>query len=138
MGRSRGVSEVVASLLLLGVVIALSVLILTYSLGAFQLAQTSMSRRFFEEGQSLREQFVIVDVWYHDGELSVAVYNCGDTDAVVAGLYVNETLTATPRVELLRGEMKWINASFQAEENATYWVKISTERGNTYETLWKA
>jgi len=138
MRRSRGVSEVVASLLLLGVVIALSALILTYSLGAFQLTQTSMSKRFFEEAQSLREQLVIVDVWYHNGELSVAVYNCGGTEAVVAGVYINETLIASPRVELLVGETKWVNASFEIEEGATYRVKVSSERGNTYETLWKA
>jgi len=136
--ESRGVSEVVASLLLLGIVIALNVLILTYSFGTFQLTQASMSRRLFEEAQSLREYFVIVDVWSHDGELSVAVYNCGNTEVTIAGLYVNETLVSSDTVELLIGEVKWVNASFELEEGAVYRIKVSSQRGNTYEVLWEA
>ena len=136
--ESRGVSEVVASLLLLGIVIALNVLILTYSFGTFQLTQASMSRRLFEEAQSLREYFVIVDVWSRDGELSVAVYNCGNTEVTIAGLYVNETLVSSDTVELLIGEVKWVNASFELEEGAVYRIKVSSQRGNTYEVLWEA
>ena len=136
--ESRGVSEVVASLLLLGIVIALNVLILTYSFGTFQLTQASMSRRLFEETQSLREYFVIVDVWSRDGELSVAVYNCGNTEVTIAGLYVNETLVSSDTVELLIGEVKWVNASFELEEGAVYRIKVSSQRGNTYEVLWEA
>ena len=86
----------------------------------------------------MKERFVIVDVWSHDGELSVAVYNCGDTDVTIAGLYVNETLVSREAVELLVGEMKWVNASFEPEEGAVYRVKVSSQRGNTYEVLWKA
>jgi flagellin-like protein len=128
--RRAGVSEVVASLLLLLIVLSLSVLVFLYGVGALRLSQSILSYEFFTERRTLRERLTIVDVWFHDGVASVAVFNHGPTPVRVVGLYVNDTpLKVEEPVEVEAGCLSWVNASLSYQLGAVYRVKVTTELG---------
>ncbi|MCX8204451.1 MAG: hypothetical protein N3H31_02220 [Candidatus Nezhaarchaeota archaeon] len=130
MVKRSGVSEIIASLILLLVVISLSLLVFTYSMGAFGLSQRIASYEFFVEARMLRERFSIVDAWFHGEKLLVAVFNHGPAPIKVVGMYVNDTAVSIDEpVEVEVGGTKWVRASFRYARGAVYRIKVVTDLG---------
>jgi len=143
-GSRRAVSEVVASLLLIMVVVVLGALVLTYSFSTFQRSHRTLIEAIMGERLSLKERFTIVDVWLHEGILSIAVYNYGDVDVTISRVYLaNESflaaLNAAPTT-IPAGRFRWVNVSVDGliARGSVYRVKVSSERGVTCEVLWRA
>ena len=140
----RAVSEVVASLLLIMIVMVFGTLVLVYSFSTFQRSHRMLIDTITSERLSLKERFTIVDIWLHEGNLSIAVYNHGDVDVTISRVYLaNENFLAalnTTPITIPTGRFKWVNASVDdlIVKGNTYHVKVSSERGVTCEVLWKA
>lgn len=129
-GRRRGVSEVVASLVLLFATLSLSLLVFIYSVGALSFSQSAARYEFSMESRMLMERFSVVDVWFRGGAVSVAVFNHGRVPIRVAGMYVNGSpVDIGGPVPVGVGEVKWVSAPLTYSSGAVYRIKVVTELG---------
>lgn len=140
MRRSRrGISEIVAALLMVLIVVSIGAALFSYSSMYFSSATIAANTNVVLEQLAMSEHFTILDVWFNSspGITSIAVYNYGEVEVEVAAVFVNGTLyTASTVVGV--GEVKWVNISMAGLSGEVYRIKVVSSRGNSYEGLFRA
>ncbi len=97
----RGVSEIISSMMILGLAVVLGVIVYTYALGVFTTTTSSFSSIVSGEISRLKEDFIIDNVWVmSNGTVVLSVYNYGDVGVNIAHVYVNDTLITTTKPSL--------------------------------------
>jgi len=135
----KGVSVIIASVMMVLIVTAAGAMIYSYAQGSFSDLSSSFTEMFTSSSESLKEQAVIVDYFYVNAStsnISFAIYNYGSTDIEVVSVIINGT-ACTPHEEVCvaPGNWSWINVSFPSfliSENL-YVAKVVSKRGNVYE-----
>ena len=139
----KGVSEIIASLMLLLVVSAAGVVLYAYSLSAFNSSSSSFRLHTNEKEDKARERFVIVAVWGTMGnQLNLTVLNYGKIEFAIDAVYINGTTVSsfssgrgavigvgelvrikfTPPVSFVSGcTYEIIAVSQRGSHNAVYW-----------------
>lgn len=142
----RGVSEVIASLILILIVSIAGVVLYSYSLGAFNMSSSYFLLQTRLEEEKVRERFQIAATWWDMASqlLNLTIFNHGKIETVVDAIYINGTKVSDflsgrgvaigPR-ELLSVKF---NAPVTIQSGQKYEILMVTERGSKNAVYWKA
>ena len=141
----RGVSEVVASLILLLIVTTLGTFLYSYTLTTTGLQQRYLESQTRLETERAEERFRVVSVtWMGGSKLNVTILNYGLIDIAIVDVYVNGVRVSTyyggRGEEIYTSELGWIcfESPISIEEGSSYEITIVSERGVTYAYLWES
>jgi len=145
LGRSRAVSEVIASLILLLIVSVLGTFLYTYTLTATGLQQSALQGEVLREAERAQERFRVIAVWWSGADLlNLTVLNYGRIDIKIVDVYVNgERVTS---YQAGRGEeiytSRWGRISFTSPvpivDGGLYEIVVVSERGVSRAYSWEA
>lgn len=155
-GRA-GLSEVIAALLILLVSITLGTMFFTYGTAVLGATQSEFIRETALSRDKVEERVTVASTFYNSTEdsLYVAVFNYGRRTATLATLYVNQTayeygspdlailgadrVTSLSSNQIQVGSLAWIRVDgLLLEDDEVYTITLATERGNSYELLFRA
>jgi len=136
----KGISEIVAILVMLLIVSSIGVVIYTYATGYFSLMSSAITERSKLDINTIKEKFVVVDVIINKSnntEICAAVYNYGKTSIILKSMFINGTKAITNEEEILPGEFKWFNGTINMviPSNTIINLKVVSSLGNYYETV---
>jgi flagellin-like protein len=140
---SKGVSEIVTTIMLIMIVASVGIGILLYSMGYFSSVTSARELMYSQDINKLKEHFIIADVVLKDqSPVNVTVYNYGTIDVTISGLYVGGNQTTIIGGPIIVHPNKW-NSTISLEKfNATqanfdYSVKVVSSLGNFYEDFYR-
>jgi hypothetical protein len=124
-----GVSEIVASLVLLLIVSSLGVFLYTVTTSTtntqIDIARTEANR----EIQRALERFRIVAASKENDNYTIAVLNYGDIDITISDIYINGEILTSPSEDLQSLELKLIYFEYTSATNSTLMITIVSDRG---------
>lgn|GEM_PF-1419440 len=142
----RGVSEVIASLMMILIVAAAGAILYAYSLTTFSSTGTSFQLQMDRGQERARERFIIVAVWWRgtDNQLNVTVLNYGKIDLAVDAVYIDGTpvtgFSTGQGTTITTDKLGCINftSPVTIQNGQTYEITAVTERGSRNVDNWKA
>lgn len=144
-GNKRGVSEVIASLIILLIVSLAGAGLYSYSLTTFSSTGDSFRVQTEKKAEQAREQLVILAVWWDlSNKLNLTVLNYGAIDLAVDMVYVNGIVAATylsgTGVKILPGDMVTVklDSPVLIVSGQVYEIIVVSERGSKNEVSWQA
>ena len=102
----KGISEIVAILVMLLIVSSIGVVIYTYATGYFSLMSSAITERSKLDINTINEKFVVVDIIINKSnntEICAAVYNYGKTSIILKSMFINGTKAITNEEEIFPG-----------------------------------
>ncbi|MDH5806367.1 MAG: hypothetical protein QXW62_05805 [Candidatus Methanomethylicaceae archaeon] len=137
---AKGISEIIAILMMIIIVSSISVIIYSYSVGFLTGVTSIFGERTRIDIISMKEKFVIVDVFVevlsNNSIVSVAVYNYGKVDVILHQMFINGTKAEVEEIKLAPNNVVWFNGSVPILlSNSTFYLRIVTKMGNFYEVL---
>lgn len=92
----RGVSEVIASLILVLIVSVAGVVLYAYSLSALGSSSSYFQLQTSKEEEIARERFSIIAIWWDTAsQLNLTVHNYGKIEIAIDAVYVNGTAVSS-------------------------------------------
>jgi len=142
-GECRGVSEVIASLVMLLVVSLLGTTLYAYSQTTLNSLQESFQYSLTLEEERVKEKFRVLAVWWDGSDLlNITILNYGKIDISVDAIYIDNK----PATRFLsgRGEtvytLKLVHVKLTSPvaivEGRGYDIVVVSERGVRCEYLW--
>jgi flagellin-like protein len=143
--NKRGVSEIIASVILILIVSSAGIVAYSYSIGAF-----SSSTSFFQSDTNLKEQqaeerFAIIAVWSNQpNQLNLTVFNYGQIGLTINTVYVNWTMVTnySAGIGTTVGKGALIGVNFTSpisiQSGSTYAIIIVSTRGSQNAISWNA
>jgi flagellin-like protein len=148
LGNKRGVSEVIASLILILVVTAAGVVIYAYSVTAFSSSGSHFEQQTKLDQEQMRERFQVIRVWWDETsqQMNLTIINYGQIDIAVGAVYINGTAVTQGQflsginVRVGVGELVWVEffSPLPIENDAICEILVVTERGGKNSVSWKA
>lgn len=136
---SKGVSEIVATVLMILIVSTIGLGVFLYSMGYFSGITSARYEATKVEINAILENFRIADAEFVDGtpsQVRLAVYNYGNVGIDLAAIYVNGTPLAlqTPVKRLEPRQTDWFTGTYDGPiPEGTLYVRIATLKGSVYE-----
>ena len=75
------------------------------------------------------ERFIVEDVWFRTGEVSIYLRNVGKVSIKIAAVYVNHTSQSFTPIELEEDNHGWLNVTCNWDSDSVYHINIVTSRG---------
>ncbi|MCS7098098.1 MAG: hypothetical protein NZ922_03855 [Candidatus Methanomethyliaceae archaeon] len=137
---ARGISEIIAVLMMIVIVSSISLVIYVYSVGLFTGTTSAFREKTNINIMSLREKFIIVDVLVRvigdNSIIHAAVYNYGKTDIVLNQMFINGTKAEVEEIKLSPNSLIWFNGTIPLKIfNSTFNLRIVSKLGNYHEIL---
>ena len=141
----RGLSEVVASLTMIVLVLIASVAVYSLSVDTLGSSSSLFQMHTALREEQARERLSILAVWW-DGasQLNVTVLNCGKIELVIDAVYINgvqaSAYTSGNGETVAKGSIASIKfaSSVLIVDGQTYEIAAVTERGSRDAVYWKA
>jgi len=114
----RGITPVLSTLLLMVIAVA-----------AMSIAITATYVITGNLHDTMGERFLVEDVWFRTGGISIYLRNVGKTSIRVAAVYVNQRPQLFTSLELEVGDHGWLNVTYGWNLNSVYHINIVTSRG---------
>ena len=93
--NNKGVSEIIASLILVLIVTSAGVVAYSYSIGAFSSSTSLFQLDTNQKERQAQERFAIIAVWSNtSSQLNLTVLNYGQIDLTIDTVYINSTSVA--------------------------------------------
>ena len=141
--NKRGVSEIIASLILILIVTSAGVVAYSYSIGAFSSFTSLFQLDTKQKEKQAQERFAVVAVWNSSNQLNLTVLNYGQIDLTIDTVYVNWTSVASylgGRSTTI-GKGVLIQISFTSpvaiQSGSTYEIIVVSTRGSKNAVNWK-
>lgn len=134
-----GVSELMATVIMVGLVAIVGTATLLYSMNYFSGVTSATEEYGVLELTALKEDFIIVDAVSGGGVANVSVYNFGSSEIEIVGMYVNGydyAISGAP-VEIRVGETVLVNASGTVETANLALIRVVSSSGNYYENVFR-
>jgi archaellum component FlaF (FlaF/FlaG flagellin family) len=141
---TRGVSEVVASLIIMLVVSIAGTIIYSFSIEAFNSSSSAFLLQTKDREEQARERFSIVAVWWdNNSQLNLTVLNYGKTELTIDAVYIEgkkATINEGKGTVIVRSEMVQIKftSSVLIQDEKTYEITTVSQRGSKVVVYWKA
>jgi flagellin-like protein len=138
---SKGVSEIVATVLMIMIVTAIGFAIFLYGMGFFTATSSARDTATQTGIATLRERFIIVDVaMVNNSYVSVWVYNYGETNVAISSVYLNavQLNITTSNNDVYPGALRQINATMGVVQPGAQLVRIVSTLGNYYENYYQS
>lgn len=114
----RGITPVLSSLLLMVIAVA-----------AMSLAITATYVITDNLHDTMGERFIVEDVWFSTGQISIYLRNVGKVSISIAAVYVNHTSQLFTSLELEENKHGWLNVTYSWSSNSVYYINVVTIRG---------
>jgi len=88
--------------------------------------------------ETMGERYVVEDVWFRPGAISVYVLNTGKTRISFAGIYVDHIEQLFTSLDLEPLEHGWINLTHTWTPDTVYYIKMVTSRGTQVADYYKS
>jgi flagellin-like protein len=145
LSNKRGVSEVIASLILILVVTAAGVVIYAYSVTAFSSSGSHFEQQTKLDQEQMRERFQVIRDWWDSStsQLNLTVLNCGQIDITVSAVYINGTAVqqflSGQNVRVGVGELVQVKfiSPLPIQLGTVNEILVVTERGGKNSVSWK-
>jgi len=140
----RGVSEIIASLIIVLIVSIAGVALYSYSLGAFSSSSSSLQLQTDQREEQARERFSIIAVWWDAvDQLNLTILNYGKIELAINAVYIDGTMVSiSSGREITAGTGKLISVKFTSpvsiQDEKTYEIIAVSERGSKNAVYWKA
>jgi flagellin-like protein len=124
----RGVSEIIASLILVLIVTSAGVVVYSYSIGAFSSSTSLFQLNTNQEEMQAQERFAIIAVWSNlPNQLNLTILNYGQIGLTIAAVYFN-WISVT---NYLAGRMTTIGKGALVQVSFT--PPVTIQHGSKYE-----
>ena len=142
---NRGVSEIVASLVILLIVSVAGAALYSYSLSAFSSSNDSFQLQIDQREEQDQERFSIIAVWWDKAnQLNVTILNYGEIDLAIDVVYVDgtqvTTYTSGDGETMAKGSI--VSVKFTSPvpilDGQTFEIIVVSERGSRNAISWKA
>jgi hypothetical protein len=145
-GDRRGVSEVISSLLIILIAVAMGVTLFAYGSRVVTSSQSNFQYRTTEREAKTEERFTETTAYYNATEdrIYFAIYNYGKREVTISSVYVNNDQVDSGSTEFFdlqfdpfgsstinSYELIWIRVP--SSGSSPYGVVVVSERGNTIE-----
>jgi len=87
---------------------------------------------------TMGERFIVEDVWFRTGEVSIYLRNTGKVSIRFSSVYVNNTAQSFTALELDVASHGWLNVTYAWTESSVYYINIATSRGAQVANYYKA
>ncbi len=141
--KRAGISEALASVLLVLIVAGLGALLLSYSTSSFQLTQDTARTLSSVSSAASKERLTVEFVQFSSpSTITVYVRNTGKIDATILALYISDptgkVLSNTPTsLALNLLQLGNVVVSFTFTSGSTYLITLATSRGSSLTSSWK-
>jgi E3 ubiquitin-protein ligase DOA10 len=88
--------------------------------------------------ETMGERFIVEDVWFRQGVISVYLRNTGKTRISAAGIYVDYATQPFTGLQLEPLEHGWTNITYAWTPNTVYYLKVITSRGTQVADYYKS
>jgi flagellin-like protein len=142
----RGVSEIIASLILVLIVTAAGTVAYSMSLNSFSQSSSLFQLQTGQREEQARERFAVIAVSWDATEpnrLNLTVLNYGKTDVTVDAVYISGTAVTNPQGRGVKiGALDLVFVGFDSPTpilaGQTYDILVVSERGSKNEVSWRA
>jgi len=144
----RGVSEIVASLIILLIVSVAGSVLYAYSLSAFNSSGSSFLLQNNEREERAREQLLITTVWWNvsNDYLNITILNYGKIELVIDAVYIDGGQVLASAFTDGKGEtvatQSLVSVKFTSPvsivDGQNYEIVAVSERGSRYVVYWEA
>ena len=117
-GNKKGITPVLSNVLLMVIAVAGMSIVMTATY-----VITSNLREI------MGERFIVEDVWFGAGEVSLYLRNIGKISVRIEAVYINYTAESFMPLELDIGEHGWLNVTYSWDSSSLYHINIVTKRG---------
>ena len=117
-GNKKGITPVLSNVLLMVIAVAGMSIVMTATY-----VITSNLREI------MGERFIVEDVWFRAGEVSLYLRNIGKISVRIEAVYINYTAESFMPLELDIGEHGWMNVTYSWDSSSLYHINIVTKRG---------
>jgi flagellin-like protein len=114
----RGITPVLSSLLLMVIAVA-----------AMSIAITATYVITDNLHDTMGERFIVEDVWFTTGKISIYIRNVGKVSIKIAAVYVDHAPQSLTPLKLEEDEHGWLNVTYSWSSNSAYHLNIVTIRG---------
>jgi len=84
------------------------------------------------------ERFIVEDVWFRTGVISIYLRNTGKVSISFSSVYVNYTVQSFTLLELDVAGHGWLNVTYAWTANSVYYINIATSRGTQVANYYRA
>ena len=141
----RGVSEIVASLIIILIVSVAGAGLYAYSLNAFSSSGSSFQLQISGREERAQERFSIIAVWWDTvDQLNLTVLNYGKIELAIDAVYIDGTqvsaYTSGKGESVAKGSIVSVNftSPISILDDQTYEIIAVSERGSRDVVYWKA
>jgi hypothetical protein len=141
----RGVSEIIADLILMLIISSAGIVAYSYSIGAFSSSSSIFQLDTSSQENQAQERFAIIAVWENPpNQLNLTVLNYGQIGLAINTVYINSTTVTNylPGWNTTKGNGALIQVLFTSpiaiHSGSTYQITVASARGSTNAITWKA
>jgi len=84
------------------------------------------------------ERFLVEDVWFRTGGISVYLRNTGKVSIRFSSVFVNNTAQSFTSLELDATRHGWLNITYSWTASNVYYIKVVSSRGTQVANYYKA
>jgi hypothetical protein len=84
------------------------------------------------------ERFIIEDVYFRTGGISIYLRNTGKVALKFVSVYVNNTAQSITALDLEEGNHSWLNCTYTWTVGSVHYIKVVTIRGTQVADYYKA
>lgn len=88
--------------------------------------------------ETMGERFIVEDVWFKTGEITIYLRNTGRTPIKIAAVYVNYVSESFTPIELGLEDHGWLNVTYVWDSGSMYHINIITSRGTQVADYYKS
>jgi len=114
----RGITPVLSNLLLMVIAVA-----------AMSIAITATYVITDNLHDTMGERFIVEDVWFTTGKISIYIRNVGKVSIKIAAVYVNHTSQSFTPLKLEEDKHGWLNVTYSWSSNSVYHINVVTNGG---------
>ena len=114
----RGITPALSSLLLMVIAVA-----------AMSIAITATYVITDNLHDTMGERFIVEDVWFTTGKISIYLRNVGKVSIKIAAVYVNRTSQSFTSLELEEDKHGWLNVTHSWSSGSVYHINVVTSGG---------
>jgi hypothetical protein len=142
----RGVSEIIADLILLLIISSAGIVAYSYSIGAFSSSSSIFQLDTSSQQNQAQERFTIIAVWENltANQLNLTVLNYGQIGLTINAVYINWTTVTNylPGWNTTIGNGALVQVGFISpitiQSGSNYQITVVSTRGSTNAITWKA
>jgi hypothetical protein len=139
----RGIGELLGSMMVLMIVVALGAILINFSLGTTTTSSSNLISDTKTQEEITQERLTVLSVWWNPdaSEVWIAVFNYGKIDLYITDIYINNDREQLASPVLCPvGEQTWIDFPDQEriDPYTEYRLTLVSNRGVTVEYNWRS